>query len=59
MTPKSLLRHPVASSEFSDLTEGSFKTVIPEVDDIEDEKVKRVILCSGKVYYDLVEKLSF
>ena len=56
MTPKSLLRHPVASSEFSDLTEGSFKTVIPEVDNIEDEKVKRVILCSGKVYYDLLEK---
>lgn len=56
MTPKSLLRHPVAASELSDLTEGHFETVIPEVNDIDDEKVKRVILCSGKVYYDLVEK---
>lgn len=53
MTPKSLLRHPVAASELSDLTEGSFQMVIPEVDDLDDEKVKRVILCSGKVYYDL------
>ena len=56
MTPKSLLRHPVASSEFSDLTDGHFKMVIPEVDELDDEKVKRVILCSGKVYYDLVDK---
>lgn len=56
MTPKSLLRHPVAASEFSDLSDGSFKMVIPEVDDIDDNKVKRVILCSGKVYYDLVDK---
>jgi 2-oxoglutarate dehydrogenase E1 component len=56
MTPKSLLRHPIASSEFSDLTEGCFNMVIPEVDDIDEEKVKRVILCSGKVYYDLLEK---
>jgi 2-oxoglutarate dehydrogenase E1 component len=56
MTPKSLLRHPVAASDFSDLTRGNFKMVIPEVDDLDDEKVKRVILCSGKVYYDLLEK---
>lgn len=56
MTPKSLLRHPIASSEFSDLTKGSFRMVIPEVDDLDDKKVKRVILCSGKVYYDLVAK---
>lgn len=56
MTPKSLLRHPVAASELSDLTDGSFEMVIPEVDNIEDEKVKRVILCSGKVYYDLLAK---
>lgn len=56
MTPKSLLRHPVASSEISDLTEGGFKMVIPEVDDINEDKVKRVILCSGKVFYDLLDK---
>lgn len=56
MTPKSLLRHPDAASDISDLTYGGFKMVIPEVDDIVSEKVKRVILCSGKVYYDLLEK---
>ena len=56
MTPKSLLRHPVASSELSELTDGGFKMVIPEVEDIKDEDVKRVILCSGKVYYDLLDK---
>ncbi|GMR16080.1 MAG: 2-oxoglutarate dehydrogenase E1 component [Gammaproteobacteria bacterium] len=56
MTPKSLLRHPVAASEFIDLTDGNFKMVIPEVDELDDEKVTRVILCSGKIYYDLVDK---
>ncbi len=56
MTPKSLLRHPVAASELIDLTNGHFKMVIPEIDKIEDDKVKRVILCSGKVYYDLLAK---
>lgn len=55
MTPKSLLRHPVASSDLSVLTDGIFQMVIPEVDELDDEKVKRVILCSGKVYYDLYE----
>jgi 2-oxoglutarate dehydrogenase E1 component len=57
MTPKSLLRAKDATSPLSDFTKGEFKTVIPEQNgDIEAAKVKRVIACSGKVYYDLVKK---
>jgi len=55
MTPKSLLRNKDAGSELADLAKGSFQTVIGEVDEkIDAKKVKRVIACSGKVYYDLV-----
>jgi 2-oxoglutarate dehydrogenase E1 component len=51
-TPKSLLRHPEAVSTLSQFAEGSFQRVIP--DDLPDPaKVKRILLCSGKVYYDL------
>jgi 2-oxoglutarate dehydrogenase E1 component len=54
-TPKSLLRHKEAVSDLSELAKGSFETVIGEVDaSIDAKKVKRVIACSGKVYYDLV-----
>lgn len=54
-TPKSLLRNKDASVPLTDLAEGSFKTVIGEVDTaIKANKVKRVLACSGKVYYDLV-----
>ena len=55
-TPKSLLRHKLAVSPLSDLAEGSrFRFVIPEIDAIAPpEKVRRVVLCSGKVYYDLL-----
>lgn len=56
MTPKSLLRHKVASSTFEELAKGEFKVVIPEVDQLAADKVKRIILCSGKVYYDLLEQ---
>lgn len=56
MTPKSLLRHPLAVSALEDLTHGEYQLVIPEIDDIKDSKVDRVILCSGRVYYDLLEK---
>jgi 2-oxoglutarate dehydrogenase E1 component len=56
LTPKSLLRHKLAISTLEDLAEGSFQTVIPEVDAIDAKKVDRLILCSGKVYYDLLEK---
>ncbi len=54
MTPKSLLRHPQAKSALSDLANGRFEVVLPEVEDIDAAKVKRVIACSGRVYYDLL-----
>ncbi|HEV7834598.1 MAG TPA: 2-oxoglutarate dehydrogenase E1 component, partial [Caballeronia sp.] len=54
-TPKSLLRHKEAVSDLSELAKGSFQPIIGEVDGtIEPKKVKRVIVCSGRVYYDLV-----
>jgi len=56
MTPKSLLRHKLAVSPLSDLAKGKFHTVIPEQDTIKPEGVQRVVLCSGKVYYDLLQK---
>ena len=56
LTPKSLLRHKLAISTLEDLAEGSFQTVIPEVDTLDPAKVERIVLCSGKVYYDLLEK---
>ena len=56
MTPKSLLRHKLAVSELSDFAPGSrFMPVLPETDTlVEDRKIRRVVLCSGKVYYDLL-----
>ncbi len=55
MTPKSLLRAKDAASDLSELAKGEFQTVIPERDPaIDAKKVKRVIACSGKVYFDLV-----
>ncbi len=55
LTPKSLLRHKDAGSPLADLAKGSFRTVIGETDEsIEAGKVRRLLLCSGKVYYDLV-----
>ncbi|MCZ8251702.1 MAG: 2-oxoglutarate dehydrogenase E1 component [Hylemonella sp.] len=56
MTPKSLLRNKDATSPLSEFTKGGFQTVIGEQKDLKAEKVKRVIACSGKVYYDLVKK---
>jgi len=54
-TPKSLLRNKDAGSPLTDLAKGGFQTVIGEIDEkIEASKVKRVQVCSGKVYYDLV-----
>ncbi len=55
MTPKSLLRHRSSVSSLEDLAKGRFHNVIPEVEDIAEDKAKRVVVCSGKVYYDLVE----
>ncbi len=54
MSPKSLLRHKDACSPLEDLANGEFQRVIGEVDKIDPKKVTRVILCCGKVYYDLV-----
>lgn len=56
MTPKSLLRHKLATSTLTELTEGSFKAVLPEIDEIDPANVKRVIFCSGKVYYELLQQ---
>ncbi|MFC3095493.1 2-oxoglutarate dehydrogenase E1 component [Alteromonas sediminis] len=56
MSPKSLLRHPLAVSSLEELSEGVFHNVIGEVDDLDAKKVKRVVMCSGKVYYDLLEQ---
>jgi 2-oxoglutarate dehydrogenase E1 component len=57
MTPKSLLRHKLATSSLSELAKGThFKRIIPEVEQlVKDDKIKRVIVTSGKVYYDLYE----
>ena len=54
MSPKSLLRHKEAVSTMDDLAEGRYQTVIGEVDTIDPKKTRRVIVCSGKVYYDLL-----
>ncbi len=59
MTPKSLLRNKDAASPLSEFTRGGFQTVIPENNDEvikKADKVKRIVACSGKVYYDLVKK---
>ncbi len=56
MSPKSLLRHPLAVSSIEDLAEGVFHNVIDEIDKLSPSKVKRVVMCSGKVYYDLLEQ---
>ena len=53
MTPKSLLRHPKVNSTFEDLGAGQFKEVIPDPHITNPDKVENVILCSGKIYYDL------
>lgn len=56
MTPKSLLRHKLAVSTLKELTSGKFQNVIAEVDKINPSEVTRIILCGGKVYYDLLQK---
>lgn len=56
MSPKSLLRHPMCTSSLEELAEGTFQAAIGEVDEIDSKKVKRVVFCSGKVYYDLLDQ---
>jgi 2-oxoglutarate dehydrogenase E1 component len=53
MSPKSLLRHKEAVSSLEDLANGRFQNAIDETDDLDKSKVKRLVICSGKVYYDL------
>lgn len=55
MTPKSLLRHKLAVSSLEDLCEGEFQNVIGETADTDVKKIDRLVLCSGKVYFDLYE----
>jgi 2-oxoglutarate dehydrogenase E1 component len=55
MTPKSLLRHEMSVSSLDDLTHGSFARVIDETDDLPPAQVRRVVFCSGKVYFDLLK----
>src|ERR1700719_4297831 len=55
MMPKSLLRNDMSVSSLEDLTQGSFARVIDEVDDLPPPQVRRVVFCSGKVYFDLLK----
>ncbi len=54
-TPKSLLRHPKCVSPLKELSEGSFREVIDD-ENVDVDKVTRVVFCSGKVYYDLLQR---
>ncbi len=54
-TPKSLLRHPKCVSSISELATGQFEEVVGD-DSVSPNKVKRVLVCSGKLYFDLLEK---
>jgi 2-oxoglutarate decarboxylase len=54
-TPKSILRHPKAISHVDDLTSGSFREVLGDTQAAPGDRTKRVILCSGKIYYDLLQ----
>ena len=55
MTPKSLLRHPLSVSRLEELGTGAFNSVIDEIDDLKPSAVTRIVLCSGKVYFDLLK----
>ncbi|HEV2978755.1 MAG TPA: 2-oxoglutarate dehydrogenase E1 component [Casimicrobiaceae bacterium] len=55
MSPKSLLRHKAAVSALTDLSEGRFNTVIGDTEQLVAKNVRRVVVCSGKVYYDLTD----
>jgi 2-oxoglutarate dehydrogenase E1 component len=55
MTPKSLLRHPLSTSPIKELSNGSFKPLLNETEQLDRMSVTRIVFCSGKVYYDLTE----
>lgn len=54
MTPKSMLRHKEAVSTLEELAEGHFQPIIAEVEALDPDTVRRLIVCSGKVYYELI-----
>jgi 2-oxoglutarate dehydrogenase E1 component len=56
LTPKSLLRHRLSIATREELVTGGFRPVIDELDPLDPARVTRLVLCSGKVYYDLLEK---
>jgi len=55
MTPKSMLRHPLAVSSVEDFTSGEFQHIIDDPAIENDSKVTRILLCTGKIYYDLLK----
>ena len=55
MTPKSLLRNPLSVSPLQDLSAGGFRNVIDEIDPVKPGAVSRLVFCSGKVYFDLLQ----
>ena len=55
MTPKSLLRHKMSVSPLTELSSGCFELIVPEIEAIATKKTRRLVFCSGKVYFDLLE----
>jgi 2-oxoglutarate dehydrogenase E1 component len=55
LTPKSLLRHKMSVSKLERLSDGQFELIIPEIEGIESATTRRVVFCSGKVFFDLLE----
>ena len=58
ISPKSLLRHPAAVSEVSEMMDGAFQAVLDATTTHSLRSLKRVVLCSGKVYYDLMAEIE-
>ncbi len=56
MTPKSLLRHPMSKSSMEAFTDGALATVLPEIDELDQKEIRRILLCSGKIYFDLLKE---
>lgn len=56
MSPKSLLRHPLATSQTTDLSQGAYQPFIADKEVEDKSKVDRLVICSGKVYYDLYKR---
>ena len=55
LTPKSLLRHKLSSSSIDEFTTGTFRHVLDDIDPLVPDEITRIVLCSGKVFYDLLE----